>query len=216
MCRIKTKNAGESIVEVMVAMAVSSLLIMGAIELIGRSYTIVGETNKRIEAMTLAREGVEVVRNLRDTNWLKYSGDRRKNWMKSSASSSTYLDASGTKFIQPSSNGEVDILNSVEAAYNVLNGARDAQVTTNNNPSYIQNKVAPLRLHRNSDGILTNDASGGKPSPYYRTIQVTAPSSVSADKKVTVDSEVFWKNEGQTNFEKVHIKTDLYDFYEID
>ena len=35
----------------------------------------------RVTALNIAREGVEAVRNIRDTNWLKYSGDRRKKWL---------------------------------------------------------------------------------------------------------------------------------------
>lgn len=38
------------------------------------------EARDRVIATNLAREGLEAVRNIRDTNWLKFSNDRRGCW----------------------------------------------------------------------------------------------------------------------------------------
>ncbi|PID70558.1 hypothetical protein CSB37_00515 [bacterium DOLZORAL124_38_8] len=195
MFRIKKLVRGETIVEVMVAMAVSSILILSAIQLIGRSYTIVGETNKRIEAMMLAEEGIELVRNWRDTNWLKYSGNRRANWIRVGS-----RNLNTATYIKPTTVG-VEIDNSASGAHDVLMGESDSN-----------GNIESVRLYRNSDEFLVTDSSNNKPSAYYRTIQVT-PSEKTT--KITVDSEVFWQNPGQEDFETVKISTDLYDFYEL-
>jgi len=38
------------------------------------------ELRARIVAINIAREGMEGLRNMRDTNWMKFSGDRRGRW----------------------------------------------------------------------------------------------------------------------------------------
>ena len=37
-------------------------------------------SKNRVVAVNIAREGLEAMRNLRDTNWLRYSGNRRECW----------------------------------------------------------------------------------------------------------------------------------------
>lgn len=48
--------------------------------IVGSALKNTGQAKERIIAINIAREGLEAVRNIRDTNWLKFSGQRRQCW----------------------------------------------------------------------------------------------------------------------------------------
>jgi len=48
--------------------------------ILANSLTHFSSSRDRIMAVNIAREGLEAVRNIRDTNWLKFSGNRRECW----------------------------------------------------------------------------------------------------------------------------------------
>lgn len=64
-------NSGQGLVEMVVATAVIITGLVGVLALTISNLSGVGESSTRIVASNLAREGIEVVRNIRDTNWLK-------------------------------------------------------------------------------------------------------------------------------------------------
>lgn len=68
---------GFTIVEVMMAVTVLAVGMMGAISLINYSIFAASNSINRITAANLSEEGIELVRNVRDSNWL--AGD---NWDK--------------------------------------------------------------------------------------------------------------------------------------
>jgi type II secretory pathway pseudopilin PulG len=68
---LKTKYSGQTLIETLVALFI---LIMGISAAVGMAIYAFGTSSavvKQIVATGLAREGVEAVRNMRDTNWLK-------------------------------------------------------------------------------------------------------------------------------------------------
>lgn len=64
-------ETGQGLIEMVVAMAVILTGIIGAVALTISNLSGVGESGTRIVASNLAREGIEIVRNIRDTDWLK-------------------------------------------------------------------------------------------------------------------------------------------------
>ncbi|MEZ4180634.1 MAG: hypothetical protein R3B41_03970 [Candidatus Doudnabacteria bacterium] len=69
--KTKTSQSGQTLIETLVA---AFVLVMGISASIGlASYSLRATTlsTKQIIAMGLAREGVEAVKNMRDTNWLR-------------------------------------------------------------------------------------------------------------------------------------------------
>lgn len=75
------RHRGDTILEVMVAMALLSMILAGTFSILNNAIEANANVRNRIVALNVAREGFEAVRNLRDTNWLKYSGDRRGKWL---------------------------------------------------------------------------------------------------------------------------------------
>lgn len=73
--RQKTKKnyqRGFTLVESMIAVGLIVTGVMGVLTLISRSLGFSGLAFNRLVAANLAQEGVEVVRNIRDTNWLNH------------------------------------------------------------------------------------------------------------------------------------------------
>ncbi len=64
-------RAGFTILEMLLALSVLSVGIMATFTLSLANLNTAKDNYQRILAANLAREGVEIVRNIRDTNWLK-------------------------------------------------------------------------------------------------------------------------------------------------
>lgn len=70
MKTIKKNSAGFTIIESMIAIALLLIGITGMITLINRSLGFTTNVFNKLTASNLAQEGVEIIRNIRDTNWL--------------------------------------------------------------------------------------------------------------------------------------------------
>ncbi len=72
---LKTKS-GQGILEVVVAISVITVALVAIINLAIFNINVQGYNHNMLVASNLARESIEVVRNIRDSNWL----DATKNW----------------------------------------------------------------------------------------------------------------------------------------
>jgi type II secretory pathway pseudopilin PulG len=66
---------GFTLVEVLVSLAIIMTGIFGAYSLVNQSLALANNASMRLAAVYLAREGIEIVRNIRDTNYLKIYND---------------------------------------------------------------------------------------------------------------------------------------------
>lgn len=73
-------TAAETLAEIIIAIIVLSVGVTGAMTLVTTAINANAEAEERIEAYNFAREGVEIVRSMRDTNWLRFPGDRADCW----------------------------------------------------------------------------------------------------------------------------------------
>lgn len=71
---------GETIAETIVALAILAIGITLGTSIVSNGTRNIGIAKNRIVAINIAREGLEAVRNLRDTNWLKFSNHLRLCW----------------------------------------------------------------------------------------------------------------------------------------
>lgn len=65
------EQKGQGLIEMIVSFAVITIGLMGAFGLVLTSLSLSNEVESRITASQLAWEGVEVARNIRDSNWLE-------------------------------------------------------------------------------------------------------------------------------------------------
>ena len=82
MINIKRKK-GFTLAEVIIVCTLFSLMVIWIIVAISRAFIFLDNTRLSVRATNLAREWVEMMYNLRDTNWRKYSWERDKNWLNS-------------------------------------------------------------------------------------------------------------------------------------
>lgn len=68
----KKDKKGFTLMELVVAIAVIVIALTTSIALISFSVSSISTGKYRISATILAQEGLEIVRNIRDSNWLKY------------------------------------------------------------------------------------------------------------------------------------------------
>ncbi len=71
---------GETLAETIVALSILAIGITMASTVIMNSMRNLSNAKNRVVAVNIAREGVEAVRGIRDTNWLLYSDKRRQCW----------------------------------------------------------------------------------------------------------------------------------------
>lgn len=78
--RVLKGNRGFTLLEVLVAIFVIIIGVTGAVNLI--SYTVSGVVigKSQIIATNLAQEGIEIVRNIRDSNWIEQRSDPGLAW----------------------------------------------------------------------------------------------------------------------------------------
>ena len=68
---VKMMKRGFTLLEVLVATFIITVGIMGSLSLVSRTIYSANISSKRLIAVYLAQEGIEIVRNIRDTNWLE-------------------------------------------------------------------------------------------------------------------------------------------------
>ncbi len=76
------QQSGFTLVEAMAAMMIAIVGIIGAYELVNRSLSMANVASNKFVALYLASEGLEIARNIRDTNYLKiyHDGSNAANW----------------------------------------------------------------------------------------------------------------------------------------
>ena len=90
------KKNGFTILEAILAIFILTVAVFGSFSLIHQTLTGVSLNQSKLIAYYLAQEGVEIVKNIRDTNWL-----RERTWnegMSSSEEIVSFLDGTTSKF----------------------------------------------------------------------------------------------------------------------
>jgi type II secretory pathway pseudopilin PulG len=80
MKKRKLNIRGETLTETIIALSIMAIGITIASTVILNSMRNLTNAKNRVTAINIAREGIEAVRNIRDTNWLYYSDKRRQCW----------------------------------------------------------------------------------------------------------------------------------------
>lgn len=74
------KNSGQGLLEMVVAISLMIAIVMSVLVLVNANLLGQKESEFQIIAANLAREGIEVVRNIRDANWLAEVNDPTVFW----------------------------------------------------------------------------------------------------------------------------------------
>lgn len=96
---MKINLKATSIAESMVIMLVVTTWIIWAYSIFNQSMKLSENVENRIRAISIAREWIEAVTNIRDTNWLLFSSDKKNCWNTLNYNSSCISDTSTTQDI---------------------------------------------------------------------------------------------------------------------
>ena len=78
----KHQKKGFTMIEIIVVLLVLSTALITIISGISTTIRYVSEMRQRTIALNLAKEGIEAVYNIRNTNWRRWSANRDACWLK--------------------------------------------------------------------------------------------------------------------------------------
>ncbi|MFH1451253.1 MAG: prepilin-type N-terminal cleavage/methylation domain-containing protein [bacterium] len=78
--KIKQQDSAFTLIEVMVAIFIITVSTVGIVGLLQQSISTTSISSAKLIANYLGQEGIEIVRNIRDTNWLEQRDDLGVNW----------------------------------------------------------------------------------------------------------------------------------------
>ncbi|MFA6257297.1 MAG: type II secretion system protein [Candidatus Paceibacterota bacterium] len=76
----KNKNTGYTLIETLVALSIFSISILGILVTLSQSVADTSYAQKKVVAAYLAQEGIEYVRNLRDTYMIYNTNNPKTGW----------------------------------------------------------------------------------------------------------------------------------------
>lgn len=76
------RKGGFTLIEILVVVFVFSMGVIVIMQGINKTTSYISETAQRTIALNLAKEGLEAMYNIRNTNWRRRSDSRDKCWLK--------------------------------------------------------------------------------------------------------------------------------------
>ncbi|MBU1090026.1 prepilin-type N-terminal cleavage/methylation domain-containing protein [Patescibacteria group bacterium] len=197
--KIKSRK-GETLVEVLVALVLLVVGALSALRLLGLASINNQITKERVIATNLAREGLEAVRNIRDTSWLRFAGERRLCWNNLDASSCLDDDSDGIP------NDPIIHQKNYLAKFNNTNFRWELDATDLTSRLNLGDGLdaddLKYRLQLNANGVYNHDAAGTD-TIYFREIYteyIEPDQSLAADESANilrVTSKVEWIDRGK-------------------
>jgi len=112
MCKYNEK--GQTLIEVIVAIVLCSLILVGVTKLIASSFTNVDFSENQVNASSYAQQGMAYIGNLHDTDYATFSGDIGKKFCLD--------DNTPPDFTQD--NGSTDCVSGLHPNITTANGAK--------------------------------------------------------------------------------------------
>lgn len=194
---MKISLQATSIIEAMVVLLIVVFWITWVYSLMSSSTKLADATGKRIEAIQIARDGLESLSNIRDSNWLKFAADYENCW-------NTYNY--DTNCI---GGGGASIWTGSYIVYRNIHNQFEIQPATSAwdyaSATY-RNRFA---IAKNSDGFYTQSGGtlyGAWGNPFYtREIQIRYNSPYS----MNINSIVQWQDIAKNTAQKLEMSTTL-------
>ncbi|MDQ7009503.1 MAG: hypothetical protein Q9M94_04405 [Candidatus Gracilibacteria bacterium] len=192
-----------SIIEAMVVILIVVTGVIGMFKVYTNSQKLSASTANKIQAIQIAREGIEGVKNIRDTNWILFASDNKNCWNVFDYNNSCIGDTSSDK-------NKFDIL---AGSYKISQNS--------DNRWYLDLKRTTETLFSKSDyrnemevgldinGFFTQSGAVSEIIPLFtREIKISYTTN-SNDPKMEVISVVRWKDLASNRPHKVEFKSIL-------
>jgi len=173
----KFKNSGFTLVEMLVAVSIFTVAILTIMTILGQNISDTTYAKRKLVASYLAQEGIEYIRNMRDTYVLFPAPG--KSWNNFKATLAPCNSGNGCGFVDPS-----------DSNIFVCNNSRSCELYLNNNVSY--STVQQTITRSNGETIV------GVGSGFVRKIWAE---TVGSD-EIKIHSAVYWtQGTGEHNVE---------------
>jgi type II secretory pathway pseudopilin PulG len=187
----QSRQNGQTLIETLVAVFIMVMGITAALGLANYSLNASTNIRKQIIAMGLAREGMEAVKNMRDTNWLV--GQLNNDCYSFQNNPNCYRD-----WLNPTGGFNIQAINPNRPDFDVSFDASTSRFWTITNLNAGSNNNYRLN-HFPAAGAngFYSSVGGGNLSDYYRQVIIdntttTAPFDRDIGPRLLVRSRVWW------------------------
>ncbi|MBB1564413.1 type II secretion system protein [Candidatus Gracilibacteria bacterium] len=194
---MKNKKSAFSIIESVVVIAILALGIIGVFGFFSRSRDFLDGVSAKIEAIEIAREGIEAVENIRNTNWLRFPGNKKFCWNVLNYNSSCILDNDQNTNAEKIKEGANYIVNNVEGVWMLEEKDGSGNFS---NPEYRERFIVGKDNNGKYCQKLTPDCKK-IPLNYTRKIQIKESDMQEMSVKVVVE----WQDQSSSKPRKVEI-----------
>ncbi len=197
---MQKSNLGTSIVEAIVLTLIISLWLFGMYNIFDSSQKLSNTTQNRIQAIAIAREWIEVLINIRDTNWKNYSANNSNCWNTLNYNVACVLGANNNHIISTGSY----ILYQDEHSRWSMSGGTTGTFTDETYRNTFWMQLDANWLYTQSWGTTLSGTI------FTREIQISYPNDAwNPPQKMTVKSIVQWSDSAKTWLQKIEIDTIL-------
>ena len=221
-------------IQVVVTIFILSMGITAGAKILINAMNVNLHNKNRLIAINLAQEGLEVIRNMRDTNYLTYSSLQRQCWNFWDDTTHDGVVDSGDDICSDNGSGQND------SPWGRAAGTRQVYLVNFDptnfrwillKPDTVASKISSTqvttKLYRTADGLYTHDPDTPTATPFSREITIQYldqagfdetndetgehPTDNLKDNRILVRSTVEWQQQGSTRH--VTLSTILTDFY---
>jgi len=204
-----------SIIESMIVLLIVVTWITGVYSLMTSSQKLANSTELRIEAIQIARDGLEIATNIRDTNWILYAADYENCWNVINYNPDCIWDS-----------GNYGLRIRDKDAWGWNNRKYFTNKNTSNQwelevrsrvPSWFDFSTTPysntFRVWKDTNGLYTQGSAIDKELNTLYTRDLTFEyfwiNDERVDDKVIVTSTVQWQDSSKTTPQKIELSTTL-------
>lgn len=192
-------NYWSSIIEVIVVIVIITIWLVGAYWILNSWSKLALTSENRIKAINIAREWIEAVKNIRDTNWIKFSSDYTNCWNVKDYDATCISDNSINKLILSWSytiSQNWDLWHLSKISDTLENGSFSWVIK--NYPVYFDENWLSTQTWSYTKRCNSNTSTWCV-SIFSREILVDYPDTGSAkDKKIKISSKVKWVDWSKT------------------
>lgn len=183
---LRFRKDASTLIEAMVVLVIVTIGVTGTYQVLEGGNRLAETTEARIQAINLAREGIEAVENIRNTNWVKFSSDYENCFDVLNYDGTCVGNASTAKM----SDGVPRILVNQDGMW-YLSGSSTtwSGVTIASNGVSVQGAGSTL-------AYCNSKAPRNCRTPFFRTVTITNVGA-SGSKKFQVTSTVSWRDDSK-------------------
>lgn len=197
---MKTSKKATSIIEAMVVMLIIITWVVWMYNIYFSSQRLSDTTKNRVQAIEIAREGLEAMKNIRDTNWLLFWADKDNCWNVLNYNPdcvwADWNDITAWSYtISPDSNNR----------WGLESKSNRANIWDYSDSDYRKN----FQVYKDNNWFYTQESWETVSPLFTREIKIRYPSWDSNSDKMKVTSLVSWADSSSSNVHKVEFDLDL-------